>query len=108
MQTLKTIRNAAILAIVAMSVTAPITQAASPDVAEVNVTFDARDFSTETGVSEIYRKLRLKANQACITNGRKALADKIAERNCAADLLTDLVLNTNNTELLRLHRAITG
>jgi len=85
MQTLKTIRNAAIFTIAAMSVTAPIAYAASPEVVEVSVSVDARDFATEAGVVEIYRTLKIKATRECTTSGRKALTDKIAERNCSAN-----------------------
>ena len=97
---LSSARTLAILG--AFSATAAMTipaYAISPQTEEVSVKIDARDLVTERGIERVYKTLAKKAKNSCETSGTRGIAENLAEKACAKELLREFVKNADSVKL---------
>jgi UrcA family protein len=65
--------------------------------------YDAADLQTERGTQRIYRKLVLKAQRACSQDRSSLLGLYRMDRQCAAALVSNVVLRIGSPMLAALH-----
>lgn len=89
-------------AIAAMTMPA---HAISPQAEEVSVKIDARDLVTDRGIERVYKTLAKKAENACETPGTRGIADSVAEKACARQLLGEFIANVDSVKLTSYYAA---
>ena len=73
--------------------------AISPQADTISVKIDKRDLATDRGVTQVYKTLAHKAKSSCETAGTRGIAVRLAERECAKQLLREFVENADSVKL---------
>lgn len=69
----------------------------------VSVKIDRRDLETPRGVTQVYAKLKHRADSACARQGVTPLENARLKKPCSAALLSEFVTNIDDERLTKYH-----
>lgn len=71
---------------------------------QISIRVNPVELETDAGIQRVYQYMTNEAEAACSINGRTTLNAKKLAESCAADLLSNFVMDLNDARLIEFHK----